>query len=259
MPDTLRAMSYNILFGGIDAQGDRLPLLTEVVNGAQPDILALCECKGFLEDGGARRDAFCEAVGMRGSFVDAPSWQHVGLLYREPWTPTDVRAIGHPMTHGLVYVSLQHPDGRRLDALATHLDPYSSLFRLAEAQVVLSRLVPGVDLLVMGDLNSLPVGTWSGVRAHRLLDLQMQPDTEVARYFASAGLIDVLAHHRIAAPTYPTPLDPKPDDYGPGVRLDYILASRALAKRCTAASVLDTPLANRASDHLPILAEFTFE
>jgi exonuclease III len=68
--------------------------------------------------------------------------------------------------------------------------------------------------------------------------------------------MDVLAQHRIASPTYPTTLDEKAEDFGSGVRLDYILASRNLARQCTSARVIDTPLAQRASDHLPIVAEF---
>jgi len=257
MSQSLRVMSYNILFGGHDAHGDRMPLIAEIVNDARPDILALCECQGFLDDGGARRDAFCNAVGMDGAFVHAASGNHVGLLYRAPLTPTATRTIDSPMHHGLVCTTFRIAGGRELDVVATHLNPYSSVFRVGEAQVVLSRLQPRSNAIVMGDFNSLPIGTATGLAVHRLLDLRLQPDTEVARYFAAAGLIDLLAQRRIATPTYPTSLESKRDDFGDGVRLDYIMASRSLTKLCTSAAVIDTSLAQRASDHLPVVAEFT--
>ena len=67
-------MAYNILYGGTpgDHGGrDRTPLLTAQVNAVRPDALALSECWGFLDDGAARMQAFCEAVGMQGE----PWWR----------------------------------------------------------------------------------------------------------------------------------------------------------------------------------------
>jgi exodeoxyribonuclease-3 len=226
-----------------------------MVNDVRPDILALCECEGFLEGDGQRRDAFCNAVGMDGSFVRAPSGNHVGLLHREPWLPDLTRTVSVPMYHGLVRVSLAGADGFPIDVVATHLNPYSSVFRLAEAQVVLSRIQPRGNAIVLGDMNSLPVGT-PAVGAQRLLDLQLQPDTEVAHYFAAAGLIDLIAQHKDATPSYPTSLEEKADDFGAGVRLDYVYGTRSMARLCTRAYVVDSPQAQLASDHLPVVAEF---
>ena len=258
MPGTLRVMAYNILYGGVTGGVDRTPLLAAQVNAVRPDVLALCECWGFLEDGGARMDAFCEAVGMRGELAAATSGFHVGLLYRPPWRSAATSTITASMHHGLVRMLLT--DGEHeVNVVATHLNPYSSLARLQEAQVAVSRTRLGEPALVMGDFNSLPVGYTAPVQARRLLDEDMRPETHVCEYFARAGFVDVLSAHGVTSHTYPTPLVDRPDYALSPVRLDYVMASRELAGSCTAAWVVDTPEAGRASDHLPVVAEFTLE
>lgn len=198
MPQTLRVMAYNILYGGVTDGVDRTPLIAAQVNAVRPDVLALCEGWGFLDNGG----------------------------------------------------------GAAVHVVAAHLNPYSSLMRLQEAQVVVSRTRPGEPTVVMGDFNTLPLGHEAEVRSRRLLDESMQPDTRVCRYFAEAGFVDVLAARGVTSHTYPTPLEAKRDDFPGGVRLDYVMASRDLAASCTAAWVVDTPEAGQASDHLPVVAEF---
>ena len=258
MTRTLRVMAYNILYGGMTDGRDRTPLLVKQVNAVRPDALALCECWGFLDDGGARMDAFCEAVEMKGALVEASTGNHVALLYREPWSPASTATTAAPMHHGLVRMELTNGEST-VQVIATHLNPFSSLMRLQEAQVVVSRTRPGEHTLVMGDLNTLPVGYDAPLQARRLLDEDLRPDTHVCEYFARAGFTDVLAAHGVTSHTYPTPLGAKRDDFLVGVRLDYIMASRDLAAACTRAWVVDTPEAGKASDHLPVVAEFTLE
>ena len=259
MTENLRVMAYNILFGGETSGQDRTGLIAAQVNDAQPDLLALCECWGFLENGGARRDAFCEAVGMHGEFVTAPSGNHVGLLYRPPWKPATTSVVAAPMFHGLVTMRVTGAGGHAITIHATHFNPYASLHRLMEAQIVFSRTRPGEPTIVMGDFNSLPPGYREDLPVRRLLDERLQPDTQVGRYFKEAGFVDVHASHGVTAPTYPTLLESKPDDFLGGVRLDYIMASRDLARACASAGVLDSPAAQMASDHLPVVADFVLE
>ena len=159
MTQNLRVMAYNILFGGDTSGQDRIGLIADQVNEVQPDLLALCECWGFLENGGARRDAFCNAVGMHGAFVTAPSGNHVGLLCRPPWTPAATSVVAAPMYHGLVSMPVTSAGGHRITIHATHFNPYSSLLRLMEAQIVFSRTRPGEPTIVMGDFNTLPPAT----------------------------------------------------------------------------------------------------
>ncbi len=259
MTRTLRVMAYNILYGGVTDGRDRTAQLAAQVNAVQPDALALSECWGFLDDGGARMQAFCEAVGMRGVLVEASTGNHVALLYREPWSPASTATMAAaPMHHGLVRMELTNGEST-VQVIATHLNPFSSLARLQEAQVVVSRTRPTEHTLIMGDLNTLPVGYDVPLQSRRLLDENLRPDTHVCEYFARAGFTDVLAAHSVTSHNYPTPLEPKRDDFLVGVRLDYIMASHELASACTRAWVVDTPEAGQASDHLPVVAEFTLE
>ena len=92
--------------------------------------------------------------------------------------------------------------------------------------MVVSRTRPGEHTLVMGDLNTLPQGYDAPLPSRRLLDEALRPDTHVCEYFARAGFTDVLAAHGVTSHTYPTPLEPKRDDFPAGVRLDYIMATR---------------------------------
>ena len=258
MPQTLRVMAYNILYGGVTDGRDRTPQLAAKVNAVQPDALALCECWGFLDDGGARMQAFCEAVGMRGALVEASTGNHVALLYRKPWAPASTTTVASPMHHGLVRMELTNGESS-VQVIATHLNPFSSLMRLQEAQVVVSRTRPDQHTLVMGDLNTLSQGYAAPLQSRRLMDEDLRPDTHVCEYFARAGFVDVLATHGVTSHTYPTPLEAKRDDFLVGVRLDHIMASQDLAASCTRAWVVDTPEAGMASDHLPVVAEFTLE
>ena len=66
--------------------------------------------------------------------------------------------VASPMHHGLVRMELTNGDST-VQVIATHLNPFSSLMRLQEAQVVVSRTRPGEHTLVMGDLNTLPQAT----------------------------------------------------------------------------------------------------
>ena len=149
---------------------------------------------------------------MRGALVEASTGNHVALLYREPWSPASTATVASPMHHGLVRMELTNGDST-VQVIATHLNPFSSLMRLQEAQVVVSRTRPGEHTLVMGDLNTLPLGYDAPLQSRRLLDEELRPDTHVCEYFARAGFTDVLAAHGVTSHTYPTPLEPKRDDF----------------------------------------------
>ena len=167
---------------------------------------------------------------MRGALVEAATGNHVALLYREPWSPASTATTAAPMHHGLVRMELTNGDST-VQVIATHLNPFSSLMRLQEAQVVVSRTRPGEHTLVMGDFNTLPLGYDAPLPSRRLLDEELRPDTHVCEYFARAGFVDVLAAHGVSSPTYPTPLERKRDDFLGGVRLDYIMASEGAGVR----------------------------
>ena len=130
---------------------------------------------------------------------------------------------------GAIWCRIEH-EGRPLNVFNTHLGLWWRE-RLAQARVLVGPDwlghpdCRGEDAVLMGDFNSVPSS-----RAFR----------EIARVLGLARP----SPHRLAGPTFPARL--------PLLRLDHIFLSKGL--RCLDCSVLRTPLARIASDHLPLLA-----
>jgi exonuclease III len=68
------------------------------------------------------------------------------------------------------------------------------------------------------------------------------------------GFVDLGAS--TVGPTYPTRIERKQKESDIAVRLDYILATPGLARRCRSIRAIDELPAHEASDHLPVIAEF---
>ena len=107
--------------------------------------------------------------------------------------------------------------------------------------------------VLAGDLNALrpgdPVGTPPAGEARRGDAVDGAPRVAIRRML-EAGYIDCFRrlHPRRRGFTYPS--------QWPWLRLDYIFASPRLAPYVDRCDVIDTRLARRASDHLPIWASF---
>lgn len=134
---------------------------------------------------------------------------------------------------GAVWVRL-HPEGRPLDIINTHLGLGPAERRLQIDALLgaewLGHAAGHPALLLAGDFNGLPGG-----RTHRRLSA-------------------VLTESRNAIPggrraTFPSSL--------PMLALDHIFAGAAI--RFLSLERVTTPLARAASDHLPLLAAFTFK
>ena len=229
MPQTLRVMAYNILYGGVTDGRDRTAQLAAQVNAVQPDALALCECWGFLDDGGVRMDAFCDSRRDAGRVG--------GSRHRQPRGAPLPRAVvaridGHD---GVAHAPRAGADGahHRRQHGAGHRDPPEPLLEPDAAAGGAGRRQPHPALTSTrwSWATSTPFRQAydAPLQSRRLLDEQLRPDTHVCEYFAGAGFTDVLAAHGVTSHTYPTPLEPKRDDFLVGVRLDYIMASHELA------------------------------
>jgi endonuclease/exonuclease/phosphatase family metal-dependent hydrolase len=106
--------------------------------------------------------------------------------------------------------------------------------------------------LLAGDLNALPSGEPIGTPPPGVLprgDALPDAPRDVLVPFAEAGYVDCYrALH--GEPGYTYPAD------APWLRLDYVFASAELAARLRGAGVVTGMEAARASDHLPVWAEF---
>jgi exonuclease III len=109
--------------------------------------------------------------------------------------------------------------------------------------------------LIVGDLNSVARGDVPLVGGMPLwLRILLRVDggirTDVQDRLAAAGWVDAFRHLHPDDPGFTLPA------VAPRIRLDYLLVPGALLPRVTAcAPAVDAPLAARASDHLPLVAE----
>lgn len=245
----LRALTYNILVGG----EERLPFIRDIISGQNPDIVAIQEANSR-----ENVETLARELGMRLIFGESNSDFHVALLTRLPV----VRSVTHrppEMQKAALEVETLW-NGQPLRIINTHLRPNPDQEPLRAAEVdALLRLTGQADdepRLLLGDFNALsPVDQFTA-------NFQF-PDEEVTfadRAYAqprlaiprllNAGYVDVFRRMRPGESGYtaktPTPV----------VRIDYIFASPALARRATQAELVESPLVILASDHMPVRADF---
>ncbi|HEX9035873.1 MAG TPA: endonuclease/exonuclease/phosphatase family protein [Ktedonobacterales bacterium] len=246
---TLRVMTYNILEGG----GERMPLIRDVIRGQSPDVLAVQEATDRELIESLARD-----LEMRLIFGEANTRYSMAWLTSLPV----LRAENHRLPElrkTLLEIEVEW-EGRTLRLYNLHLkaNPEAESQRLVEIQAILRATGPADNqpTLLAGDFNAIaPHDRFVG-------DFQF-PDEEVA--FAerayqlprlvmsealNAGYIDLFRALRPADTGYtaktPTPV----------IRIDYLLASPALAVRAVSCNRVDGALQVYSSDHLPVRADF---
>lgn len=250
----MRLMTYNILDGG----QERLPVLLEVIRAAAPDVLALQECRGF-ED--AELLARCEAeLGMRALLALGNSDNHVALLARDA-TWRAQRVLREGMAHAAAIATLELR-GETIAVAAVHLDAYDALARCAEIERIIPELPRGLPAAVMGDFNAVsphdvgrmhPADWPERYRTrHNVTDAAI--DTRALAAIEAAGFVD-LAASCTPAPAFTRPTQLVGDRDVPALRLDYLFATPQLARRLERVLVIDDARTQRASDHLPVLAD----
>ncbi len=245
----LRALTYNILVGG----EERLPFIRDIIRGEDPDVVAIQEANSR-----ENIETLAHELGMRLVFGEANCEYHIALLTRLPIT----QAMNHRAPE-LEKTALEvHAlwDGQPLRIITTHLKANISQEprRVVEIDTVLQLTGPageGLSLL-LGDFNSLsPADEF-------MSDMQTTDEDEAfaERAYAAprlviprvlaAGYVDVFRQMHPSATGYTTKTP------APVVRIDYIFASPALARRAVQADRVESPLVILASDHMPVRADF---
>ncbi len=242
---TFRVLSYNIAEGG---EG-RLPEIVAVIRAHQPDAVALVEANSRANVEQLARDLEMDAV-----FAEANSGYHIAWLSRLPirrWRNDRLLSLAKT----LLGIELHWHDAP-LHLFATHLGSRWDVPQpITEIPVILETLRPLADqpLALVGDFNALapddPVGTLPAgvVKRGEAVDGVPRP---VIPLLHAAGYEDCYRRLHPREPGFTYPAD------APWLRLDYILASPPLAACLIACAVDDSEKARRASDHLPIWAEF---
>lgn len=249
----LRIATYNLYLGGTD----RLELIYTVLAHVGADVIALTEA-----DDPAVVATLAERLGLSHQWARGSGDRHIATLSRFPimgW-----RLYNRPpLTQAVLETKLALPQGT-LTTYNAHLLPTLLLpFEVRRWQAVGKLLAvirtrqPGPHL-ILGDLNAIAPGDRvlqekNPARMRRIMAWQFNIIFRLALpRLLKAGYVDCFRH-----------LHPHDDGFTwmPGnltTRYDYILADPTLAVQLQSCCVVDDIEAvNTASDHFPLLAEFT--
>jgi exodeoxyribonuclease-3 len=255
---TVRFLTWNVRTGG---RGGRLEALVTLLRRERPDILALQELRGFP---GRRMHEVAGALGMTPFLAASVFGQPVAVLVRPPLRIVGWSAVRWRLHHAAAAVRVPTTAGQ-LTVVSTHLNAISPYRRLREARFLAARHRPGKGpVLLAGDLNALDPGTGHTARlaaldgpyARRHLAADGTADTRAVAAFQDAGFVDLW---RTAGEgdglTVPTTNGGGHEFSARGMRLDYLMASPAVAARATHARVLRGAEAEYASDHYPLAVD----
>ena len=239
-----RVLSYNIREGG----GDRLAAIADTVRQQQPDAVAL------LEADEANALILAQALRMRLVFGEGNSSYHVAWLSRLPLRRTENHRRA-ALAKTVLEIEVVWQDAP-LHLFATHLGSrWDTPQPVAETPVILDLLRPraGQPHLLLGDFNALRPGDPVGAPppgVEKRGEARPGAERRALRPLVDAGYVDCYRalHPEEAGYTYPSG--------APWLRLDYIFASPRMAAWLHGCEVVTGGHAPRASDHLPVRAEF---
>jgi len=241
----------------------RLPIVLRWLSEHQPDILCVQETK--VQDVDFPSEAFDEA-GYKYVFKGQKSHNGVAVFSRSEITnvefgfddePRDRARLIKAEIDGIVIVNTYIPQGYSPESekFEYKLEWFRRLSEFFECN-----FKPSVPVIWLGDFNVAPEaidiydpeGLWGHVCFH----------PEVHKVLAEVmewGFVDIFRTH-CKEPGQYTFWDYRlRNSFGRnlGWRLDHIMATRSLAKRSTTSYIDRQPrLADRPSDHTPIVAEF---
>ncbi len=229
---TLRVLSYNIHHcRGTDGRVD-LPRIAAVIRGSEADIVCLQEVDDrTARTGGVDQTAeLARLTGLHGEFGHQIDYQGgrygQAILSRTPLEEPQVHVLpGDPMSETrIAFVAHTDVAGHSLVIVGTHLHHLDPEVRLAQAEAIAALDLGSGPMILGGDLNAVP---------------ESPPLAALLRIWESAT---------------PEPLATFPAG-SPSRQIDFILARPANLLEPQTARVLDEPVA---SDHRPLLVEFTF-
>ena len=245
----LCVMSYNILCGG----DSRLPLIRDVIKERSPDVLALLEANNR-----ANAEQLAQELDMQLTFGEGNSEFHIAWLSRLPVARSQVYRPAELQKLMLeIEITWQ---GVPVYLFATHLsagrNQQGNERRLLEIKATLDilRSVEGKPNLLVGDFNAIAPADAVGPGPNIIKD-NASPEIAFSRDVINLVLGDSYTDcYRAMHPTTPgyTYKLPQP----PWLRLDYIFASPAMTSLLCASNIISGDTASKASDHLPVWAEF---
>jgi len=260
MTSDLRIATWNV-----NSLRVRLAQVTQWLSGTPVDVLAMQETK--LPDADFPREPL-ESLGYHVHCSGQKSYNGVALLSRRPLEDitTDIPGFEDPprrilaaTTGAMRIVNLYVPNGQAVGSVKYE---YKLRWLLALTEWLRGELSRHANVVVLGDFNIAPEdrdvhdpAAWAG-SVH-----VSEPERLALRALLETGLVDVFRRFEQPPQTFSW------WDYrtfafrrNHGLRIDLILASTALAARCSASAIDTGPRrTERPSDHAPVAATFNVE
>lgn len=273
----LRVISYNILDGFNGGKDTIRQKQTGAwINSQQPNVVALQELVGYTEK---RLQQEALQWGHRYSVILKKTGYSVGLTSDKPIKIISRKTQG--FWHGMLHCQVGD-----VDFFVVHLSPDDYNIRRSEADSVIQLVKQSAaekrESVVLGDFNAhSPFDDDIDATRPLLLKSYIKNDEKSPRYkhldhnywdysvvskFLGIQMVDVCQWFVPVGKrySYPTPiLIPRyRKDFEHVVqtreRLDYILVTRGLSKKCIGAVIQNGIETSRLSDHYPLLADFEF-
>ena len=240
----------------------RLPHVQEWMSNDPPDVLALQEIKQVTED--FPHDAF-DTAGYRAVAVGQKTYNGVATVSRT--TPEDAvtafpdfadeqKRVLATTVGGVRVVNVYVPNGSRVGS-----EKYDYKLRWLEElrQFLTAELERHENLVVLGDFNIAPADIDVHDPARWGEGILCSPKERAAlTALLELGFVDVFRAHAPETQEFSW-WDYRAGGFrrNMGLRIDLILASSALASRCTTSYIDREPRAwERPSDHTPVVAAF---
>ena len=240
----------------------RLPQLASWLEGSRLDVVGLQETK-LVDDAFPRADLV--ASGYHVAASGQKTYNGVALLARAPLTDlvTDFTDFDDPQRRllaatcaGVRYVNVYVPNGQAVGA-----DKYDYKLRWLRSlrHFLQGELARHENLVVMGDFNIAPEDR--DVHDPVLWKDQIlcsKPERAAFQGLLELGLADTFRLFEQPAASFSW-WDYRQGGFrrNLGLRIDFLLASKALAARCSQSHIDTGPRrAERPSDHAPVLAGF---
>lgn len=240
----------------------RLPQLLEWLAASAPDVVALQETK--LTD-----DAFpaeeLRAAGYHCVYSGQKTYNGVATLARTelheplrdiPGYDDPQRRVLAASVAGVRVINLYVPNGQSVDSDKYH---YKLGWLRAVRSWLRQELAAHPQLVVLGDFNIAPEDRDVHDPAAWIGSVLVSPEERAALHATlELGLVDVFRQFEQPPQSFSW-WDYRAGSFrrNNGLRIDLLLASAALAARCTACDIDREPRrVERASDHTPVIATF---
>ncbi|PCJ20412.1 MAG: hypothetical protein COB02_05095 [Candidatus Cloacimonadota bacterium] len=260
----MKIINYNILRGGQFEAGNRLGKIIDFIKSEDPDIVGLLECDQFHSNDNSVLNFVKKELNMRAIYHQTPSAADMVLLYKDSVEMSQGKTYNRFMFHGLICADFKK-NNTVFRVILTHLNPYSSELRLAEAQIITQLAHRQENSVIFGDFNCPPYKSniiprdfkktfFSRVSNH-LGDL----DLRATQNFQSNGFLDLFEctnPTNLHEGSYPTPLGNKDEKYPTLVRIDNFYASRFFQTNCTSVEIKKNKSLDFTSDHYPLICNF---